>query len=71
MGSDAMVWIKLSDTVREGRDINLPDSLAHRSVEGNTLILTPGRSQEVTREEWEHIQSCHADLLPAIEVLSS
>lgn len=53
------------------RDINLPESVEHRSVKGDTLYLVPGMSREVTREEWAFIKTNHADFLPNIQLLSA
>lgn len=63
-----MVWIKVIETAR-GRDVDLPETVKHRSIVGGTLILTPGASREVTDEEWEHIKQAHPDLLAGIQVL--
>lgn len=64
-----MKWILLSASARSGRDIDLPESVSHRSVKGNTIILTPGKSRTITDEEWAYIQEHHADLLPNIQEL--
>jgi hypothetical protein len=64
------VWIRVLHQGK-GRDINLPKTVAHRSVKGNTLKLMSGRSREITDEEWAFIKAKHADLLPGIEVLSN
>lgn len=64
-----MKWILLRETAKSGRDVDLPDSVVHRSVRGNTLILVPGHSRTITADEWEHIKSHHSDLLPYIQEL--
>ncbi len=64
-----LAWIQVKKTAKRGRDINLPESVTHRSVQGDTLILVPGHSYEVTTEEWNLIKTEHKDLLKDITVL--
>lgn len=66
----AMVWLRVLPTA-VGRDIELTPEVAHRSVDGHTLILTPGTTREVTEDEWSFIQGKHTDLLPGIERLDN
>lgn len=65
-----MVWVRMLPTARKGLDVDIPKTLAHRSVHGDTLMFVPGQSHELTEEEWEHIQTAHPELLRSLEVLS-
>jgi hypothetical protein len=65
----AMVWIRVLPQAI-GRPVQLDGGVKHRSVEGDTLLLTPGHSREITDEEWAFVQANHADLLPGIERLN-
>lgn len=49
-----MRWMRYSG---EKRDVDLPATVAHRSVEGDTLMLIPGANYELTEEEWKHLES--------------
>ena len=64
-----LAWVKMKPTAKRGRDITLPESLTHRSVAGDTLILVPGQSYELTVEEWDLIKAEHKDLLSDLMVL--
>ena len=61
----ALVWIRVLPE-GSGRAVQLEPSVKHRSVDGDTILLTPGCSREVTEDEWTFIQREHADLLPSI-----
>lgn len=64
-----MHWVKYSKTAPGGRDVNLPETLAHRSVEGDTLLLVPGANYELTDEEWAFLEREHKDLLAHFQPL--
>lgn len=64
----SMVWIRMLPQGKT-RSVQLPASVVHRSVEGDCLILSAGRSREITQDEWQHIQEHHKDLLPSIQRL--
>lgn len=53
----------------KGKDIDLPESVTHRSG-GASVLLIPGQTNELTEQEWEHIERNHPDVLPGIQVLS-
>lgn len=65
-----LVWIRVLPQ-GIGRAVQLGDEVKHRSVDGDTLLLTPGCSREVTQDEWEYIQRTQADLLPSIQRLDN
>jgi len=50
-----MVWLKVKGTAQTV-DVQLPNTVKHRSVTGDTLIIAPGLSHEVTDEEWDFIK---------------
>lgn len=56
-----MRWIRVLTTA-PSKDVNLPSSVRHRSVPGHTIIVTPGKSMELTDEEWSHIETAHPDV---------
>lgn len=66
----ALVWIRVLPTGK-GRPVQLTPEVRHRSVDGDTLLLTPGMSREITQDEWQFVQSAHPDLLPSIERLDN
>jgi len=53
----------------KGKDIDLPDSISHRTCK-SSLLLIPGQSHTVTDEEWDFIKKNHPDILPGVQVLS-
>ncbi len=66
----ALVWLRvLPEGV--GRNVQLTPEVRHRSVDGDTLHLTPGCSREVTEDEWTFIQREHPDLLNSIRRLDN
>ncbi len=66
----ALVWFRMLPGAPK-RSVQLPAEVRHRSVDGDSLLLTPSSSREVTEDEWQHIQSAHPDLLPHIVVKPS
>lgn len=56
--------VELSGVGEDGKPL-----VANRSADGDTLLVAPGHSKEVTDAEWKHIQERHADLVPHIQVL--
>lgn len=58
----ALVWLRVLPEA-DSRSVQLPADVKHRSVDGDTLLLTPGQSREVTEDEWTHLQREHADYL--------
>ena len=60
-------WMRYSGP---SRDIDLPATVAHRSVEGNTLMLVPGSSYQLTEDEWKHLESAHPGLLEHFKPLT-
>lgn len=66
----ALVWIHVLPET-SGRQVQLTPEVRHRSVDGDTLLLTPGTTREVTEDEWTFIQREHQDLLPTIQRLDN
>ena len=66
----ALVWIRVFPTGK-GRHVQLTPEVRHRSVDGDTLLLIPGMSREITQDEWQFVQSAHPDLLDDIERLDN
>lgn len=66
----ALVWIRVVPQ-GVGRAVQLTDEVRHRNVDGDTILLTPGCSREVTEDEWSFIEREHPDLLPHIERLDN
>ena len=58
-----MYWIRILPTCPGGRDVDLPESVKHRNTEGDTIILVPGQTMEVTAEEWKYLNAHHKDFL--------
>lgn len=56
-----MPWVKF--TGPSPADIDIPDDLAHRSVGGDTLMLIPGSSYELTNDEWNFLLKQHPGLI--------
>lgn len=50
-------------------DVNLPTSLRHRSVAGDTLFIVPGATYELTPDEWEFIKTKHSQVIPYFQLL--
>lgn len=64
-----MVWFRMLHNAMK-RDVEFPaDEVAHRSREGS-LMLAPGQSYEVTREEWDYLTKQHSDLTKHTEVFT-
>lgn len=64
----SLVHIRVLPTAQR-RDVNLDETVTHRSTDGDALFLVPGQSKEVTRDEWAFIKQHHGDFRTSIEVL--
>jgi len=60
-----MVFIRYSGP--RPRDINLPETVNHRSA-GGSVLLIPGANVEITDQEWAFIRDSHPDVLPHIGI---
>ena len=52
------------------RDLDMPSTVAHRSVTGDSLFLISGHSYEFTDDEWAWLERDHKALLSSFEVLA-
>lgn len=56
-----MVWIQIMAGAPT-RDVDLPNEVVHRSG-GSALLLIPDGTQEITEDEWQHLQGAEPEYI--------